>query len=244
MIQKNEASIEFISENAVLLLWPEVIDNAQHQQILKVRDAIGIALKSILIDCVVSYNSIIIYYHFQAITTESLYSKLDAIIQRTLDDMPSPNDLEEALPSTTIDIPVLYNEIAGWDLATVAKRSGLTVDDVVKVHSQSTYRAFALGFTPGFCYLASLDDALVLPRKPSPRLKVPTGAVAIAGNQTAVYPSESPGGWHIIGQTPLPMYSLTPLFSSTISVGDNVRFKPISEDEFEQLGGTIKQEFV
>ena len=238
----NEISIEFLTENAVMLLWPEQIDDAQHRQIRHIQAAANERLNKHLIDSVVGYNSLVIYYHFEAIAPEALYAELETIIQRVQQEAQSNSHSNDTANEPTIQIPVLYNEIAGWDLANVAKRSGLTTDDVIQLHSQTHYRAYALGFMPGFCYLASIEDDLVLPRKPTPRLSVPAGAVAIAGNQTAVYPSTSPGGWHIIGQTPLQMYSLTPQFSPTISVGDTVCFKPITEDEFIKLGGLVAQE--
>ena len=117
----------------------------------------------------------------------------------------------------------------------------MSIDNVIKQHSSQTYHGYALGFTPGFCYLASLPHALHLPRKSSPRLKVPQGAVAIAEQQSAIYPIESPGGWHIIGQTPLPMFaSKNGEFNATINVGQNVKFYAITQAEFIALKQGLK----
>jgi len=238
----SDISIEFITENAVLLLWPENIDEAQHHHILAIQQEINSRLGQKLIDSVASYNSLIIYYHFTSLSAEHLFFVLSEIISET----PTSSSLILTANSndktSVVEIPVLYNEVAGWDLATVASATKLSCNDVVNIHSQSEYRAYALGFTPGFCYLASLDECLILPRMQTPRIRVPKGAVAIAGSQTAVYPNESPGGWHIIGQTPLPMYSLSEGFSPTISVGDTVKFRAIDEEEFQRLGGQVQQE--
>ncbi|MGB1263985.1 MAG: 5-oxoprolinase subunit B family protein, partial [Cognaticolwellia sp.] len=135
-----------------------------------------------------------------------------------------------------IKVPVYYDLEQQWDLVDVAQRCAMSIDEVIKAHCATTYHGFALGFTPGFCYLASVPPALQLPRKSSPRLKVPQGAVAIAEQQTAIYPIESPGGWHIIGQTPLPMFSSNHgQFIPTIKVGQSVTFYPIGKAEFNAL---------
>ncbi|WP_448548115.1 5-oxoprolinase subunit PxpB [Thalassotalea fusca] len=238
----SDIAVEFITENAVLLCWPENIDEAQHHHILAVQREINNRLGQKLIDSVASYNSLIVYYHFASLTVEHLFFVLSEVISETSTSPQNDQAANNNAKASVVEIPVLYNEVAGWDLAKVASATKLSCNDVINIHSQSEYRAYALGFTPGFCYLASLDESLILPRRQKPRLRVPKGAVAIAGSQTAVYPNESPGGWHIIGQTPFSMYHLTACFSPTISVGDTVRFRAIDEDEFERLGGQVQQE--
>jgi KipI family sensor histidine kinase inhibitor len=127
-------------------------------------------------------------------------------------------------------IPVLYD---GADLEVVAARVGLTGDEVVAIHSSVDYDVFAVGFRPGFPYAGYLPPALRgLPRRDSPRLRVPAGSVAITGRQTAVYPEQSPGGWHLLGTTPLCIADVETGYFP-IQAGDHIRFEPISAAEFE-----------
>ena len=231
-----QVSLGFVAENAVLLTWPEVIDPNQHQQIIQVEQAIKQHFTCALLETIVSYNSLILYYQFQKVTQVQLIEQLTELLNST-----QPSTLTST--SKVVEIPVYYGEDAGWDLTAIAAEKKLTTDEVIHLHSARRYRAYALGFTPGFCYLASLAPPLVMPRKARPRIKVPAGAVAIAEQQTAVYPSASPGGWHILGQTPQAMFSITNgNFTPMISVGDTVVFKPIDKTTFKQLGGNVDHE--
>jgi KipI family sensor histidine kinase inhibitor len=124
-------------------------------------------------------------------------------------------------PPRLIEIPVHYD---GPDLAEVAGLHGLTSSQVIELHSGATYTVYFLGFAPGFAYLAGLPDQLATPRLPSPRKRVEAGSVAIAGNQSAVYPFSTPGGWRLIGRTSTAMFTT----SSLLQLGDQVRFRPVS----------------
>jgi KipI family sensor histidine kinase inhibitor len=122
-------------------------------------------------------------------------------------------------------IPVRYD---GPDLGAVAEKLGLRVDEVVRRHSERSYRVFLLGFVPGFAFLGRLDPALVLPRRTPPRSRVPAGSVAIAGVQTAVYPIETPGGWHLLGSTSLSLFDPEREPPALLDVGDTVWFEPVA----------------
>ena len=240
-IPTDNISIEAVSENAILLTWPEIICPRQHQQIIHCQKQIHIQLAEVIFETVPAYHSLMVYYHFDKVSLPALIAELNEIIKRILDTTRSQ------LSSDMIVIPVYYGEDAGWDLSEVAKRCQLSINDVIQYHSQATYHAYALGFTPGFCYLGSVNPKLVLPRKDKPRLNIPKGAVAIAEQQSAVYPNNSPGGWHILGQTPMPMYTINnqnqqSQFQATISVGQQVTFKPITFEEFIALGGIVELE--
>ena len=138
----------------------------------------------------------------------------------------------EPQPGRVVAIPVCYD---GADLAEVARAIGVTVAEVVALHSGTDYRVFAVGFQPGFPYAGYLPERLSgLPRRSSPRARVPAGSVAIAGRQTGIYPGESPGGWHLLGRTPSRIVDLaTGVFP--IEPGDSLRFEPISTDAFKEL---------
>lgn len=122
-------------------------------------------------------------------------------------------------------IPVRYD---GPDLQHVAEQTGLSTDEVIRRHSEPEYLVYLLGFTPGFAYLGDLHPSLVLPRRSSPRTRVPAGSVAIAGAQTAVYPLTTPGGWHLLGSTPLRMFDPARDPAALLTAGDRVRFAPVT----------------
>ncbi|MBX6350014.1 MAG: 5-oxoprolinase subunit PxpB [Clostridia bacterium] len=143
--------------------------------------------------------------------------------------------LARAAPPSTVVIPVLYGGAHGPDLAEVARLLRRTPEEVVRRHSETRYHAFCLGFAPGFAYLGALPEDLAVPRLPQPRTRVPAGSVAVAGRQTAVYPSESPGGWRILGRTPRLVYRPWEDPPVLIRPGDAVRFEPIGEAEFRRI---------
>ena len=132
----------------------------------------------------------------------------------------------------TIEIPVCYGGEFGPDLEEVARVHGLKPEEVVQLHSSRTYHAYFLGFAPGFAYLGDLPEEIATPRLETPRKQVPAGSVGIAGRQTAVYPFVTPGGWRLLGRTPIPMFRTDRQPMQLVSIGDQVRFLPISRDEF------------
>jgi len=138
-----------------------------------------------------------------------------------------------------VELPVYYSDESGPDLSVIAQRAQLTVEQVIELHQAQEYRVYAIGFAPGFAYLGEVDQRISAPRLSTPRMKVPKGAVAIADRQTAVYPSVSPGGWNIIGLCPIDMFAATVSPTMPVNVGDKVKFKAISKDEFLSLGGEL-----
>jgi KipI family sensor histidine kinase inhibitor len=228
-------TIEIVAENALLLSWPQQISEAQHNEVITLQSILKQQLSALIIESVASYHCLMVYYQFQLTSTESLVEKITTLAanRKDLTNNAVNNLVDKQQLQSCIQIPVYYDTQQQWDLHTVADHCNISVEAVIKLHNSTVYRSYALGFTPGFCYLASLPKALMMARKSSPRTKVPKGAVAIAERQTAIYPSESPGGWHIIGQTPLPMYQYNNgEFTPTISVGQSVKFYSISKAEF------------
>jgi KipI family sensor histidine kinase inhibitor len=145
--------------------------------------------------------------------------------------------LQEVKPPATRlrEIPVCYSGEFGPDLTEVAAIHKLSIEEVVRVHSSATYTAYFLGFVPGFAYLGGLPAELATPRLHSPRKSVPAGSVAIGGNQTGVYPTATPGGWRLIGKTPLKLFDPAAAQASYFEIGDEVRFVPISAAEFVRM---------
>ena len=134
-----------------------------------------------------------------------------------------------------VEIPVCYGGEYGPDLIDVSKTQGMTPAQVIELHSSATYVVYFLGFVPGFAYLGELPKALVTPRLATPRRRVPAGSVGIAGRQTGVYPVATPGGWRLLGRTPRSMFRPDQEGFSRLSIGDRVRFTPISQEQFAAL---------
>jgi inhibitor of KinA len=134
-----------------------------------------------------------------------------------------------------VEIPVCYGEELGPDLEFVAKHNGITEEEVIKIHTGNEYLVYMIGFAPGFPFMGGMSERIAAPRLPSPRLAIPTGSVGIAGMQTGVYPIETPGGWRLIGQTPLALFKPEDNPPSLLRAGDYVRFRQISRMEFDNL---------
>lgn len=180
------------------------------------------------IDAVVpSYCSLSVHYDPLKISCSELKDILWAL-EKASDtaDIPEPR---------TIEIPVCYGGEFGQDIDFVALHNGISVDAVVQIHTGAAYHIFAIGFAPGFCYLGGLDSRLHTPRLETPRVRVAAGSVGIAGAQTGVYPLESPGGWRLIGRTPLRLFSPERQHPILYQAGDSIRFRSVSADEFHHL---------
>ena len=174
-------------------------------------------------DFLPTYRSILVYYDPLAVSS----SELERGIERLLD------EAEEADTDTrhVVHIPTLYGGDMGPDIGFVARHSGLGEQEVVRVHSGSDYLVYMMGFSPGFAYLGGLDERLATPRLQSPRTEIPAGAVGIAETQTGVYPVASPGGWQLIGRTPLKLFDPARKRPVLLGAGDYVRFVPIDSQE-------------
>jgi inhibitor of KinA len=138
-------------------------------------------------------------------------------------------------PPRTVRIPVCYDAEFGPDLSDVAEHNKLAVDEVIGLHASATYLVYFLGFSPGFAYMGGLPERLRTPRLATPRIRVPAGSVAIAGEQTGIYPSDSPGGWRLIGRTPGRMFDASANPPTRLQPGDLVRFTAITRSSFEEL---------
>lgn len=197
--------------------------------------AVEQALGADLIDLVPSYTSVLILY--EPLRTDHL-SALRRV-RTALEQMERLTDEQRATTARSIVLPVYYAAEAGADLEALADRAGLSVQEVIDLHSGTPYRVYAIGFAPGFAYLGQVDERIATPRLATPRQKVPRGAVAIADRQTAVYPAASPGGWNLIGRCPVRMFDPRAVPTMPVSVGDEVRFAPIDRARFLALGGEL-----
>lgn len=140
----------------------------------------------------------------------------------------------ETVEHRTVEIPVCYGGELGPDLKYVATINGLTSEEVIQIHSSGDYLVYMIGFSPGFPYIGGMSEKIATPRKASPRLKIPSRSVGIAGMQTGIYPIETPGGWQLIGRTPLELFLPDQESPSLLQAGDKIKFIPISFEEYEK----------
>jgi inhibitor of KinA len=178
-----------------------------------------------LIDLIPTYRSLLVQYDPAVLSFETL--------QKIVFARCDPTESESESAGRLIEIPVCYGNDFGPDLKEVAALHRLTEKEVIQIHSRGAYRVYMIGFTPGFPYMGGLDPRLVTPRKEVPRALVPAGTVGIAAQQTGIYPLDSPGGWQLIGRTPVKIFDLTRPEPFYLKPGDRVKFKSISREEFE-----------
>lgn len=175
-------------------------------------------------ELVPTYRSLTIYFDPLFMDLEKFIARLNKIIPNM-----GPPDKDSC---RTAMIPVCYGGEFGPDLGKVASRNGLTCDDVIRIHSSKGYYCYMLGFTPGFPYLGGMDESISAPRLETPREIIPAGSVGIAGEQTGIYPIASPGGWQLIGRTPLKLFDPHRDIPVLLEAGIWIRFQPISEEEY------------
>lgn len=220
-------------DRAILIQFKQEISEVTNRKVI----ALARSLEEIQIDgveeCVPAYASLMVYYN----PLKLGYYELVKILVEL--DVGESDQIEG--PPTVHEIPVLYGGEMGPDLHDVATFHGLSVQDVIRIHAGTIYRVYMIGFVPGFPYLGGLDSRLHTPRLETPRLKIPAGSVGIAGQQTGIYPLSTPGGWRIIGHSPIPLFRPYNLEKSTlISAGDSIRFVPVTEEEYSQIKGKFQ----
>lgn len=183
-----------------------------------------------LIEVIPSYNSIFIIYDIFTYDFNTLEEKIKTSINF---------DILEQKEEKVVSIDVYYGTDVGFDLEDISKKTLLSIDEIISIHSKKLYDVYAIGFLPGFAYLGNVDKKIAMPRLSSPRKIIPKGSLAIADTQTAVYPQNSPGGWNIIGKTAMELFDKKLDTLSPLSVGNKVKFNPISKEEFLKQGGIL-----
>lgn len=234
-----DITVELVAEDAIFINWPEHITITSNQQIAFVAEQLTKKYQGMLIDVIVSYCSLMLLLDFTKAKSWPAIKQIQLDIKLWQTQFAAA-DSAAPVHNKTIDIDVYYSTESGWDLSNAARSTGLSIEQIITLHTSTTYRVFANGFTPGFSYLGIIEQQLQLPRLATPRTLVPQGAVAIAEQQTAIYPKATPGGWHILGQSAQPLligdrYAQTPL----LTVGDKVQFRAIDHETFVAQGGIV-----
>jgi inhibitor of KinA len=182
------------------------------------------------IESVPAYSSLTIYFDKEISSQEVKVYVTDVLVKNTS----SFSSAAENTSSTKHVIPVCYDPSYGLDIVAVAEEKNLSIDEIITLHTNQPFRVYMIGFVPGFAYMGTLPMALETKRKNIPRLEVPKGSVAIAGLQTGIYPATIPGGWNILGRTPINLFDKTKEPCSILQAGDLVQFQSITKEAFEQ----------
>ncbi|MCE0557619.1 MULTISPECIES: 5-oxoprolinase subunit PxpB [unclassified Motilimonas] len=224
--------IEPLNESSLLVSFSDEISEPVLDLIrLFCQQLMRSSVRTAIIELVPSYNTVMLVYRLTQTDYDSLHRELQQCYQQ------AQRQSKQLIRPRVVELPVFYSETTGPDLARISQQTGLSVQDIINRHTQTQYRVYAIGFSPGFPYLASVDSLIAQPRLTAPRKNVPAGSVGIADTQTGIYPKASPGGWNIIGNCPEPL--LDSQLSCRLNVGDTVQFVTINEREFVALGGKI-----
>ena len=214
-------------DSGLTIIFSEPSGEHLTRKIIGLQQLIQNSFRDALLDIIPAYQSITLLFNLLGISKDEIKVKLSDILNSPID---SSN-----YQSKLIEVPVCYESKYALDLATLAKHCNMTEQQVIKIHTSQTYLVHMLGFLPGFLYLGGLSSQLYCSRKNNPATRIPAGSVGIGGEQTGIYPVESPGGWHIIGRTPLPMFAPTNDNPAIASPLDRIKFIAIEQSEFLEL---------
>jgi KipI family sensor histidine kinase inhibitor len=193
--------------------------------------SLGTAVRARALDGV---RDVVTAYHTVAVYFDPLRTRLEELIE-CLESCAAASGREVPAEPEPVHVPVCYGGEFGPDLAEVANFAGCSEQEVIETHSAATYRVYMLGFIPGFTYMGSLDPRIAMPRRATPRLRVPAGSIGIASRQTGIYPAETPGGWRLVGRTPLRPFDMARDTPFLFQPGDQIRFVPIPPARYAEL---------
>ena len=225
--------VQFLKQGdtALVVQFGEVIDRALSDRVLQLGRRIRAMGITGITDLVPTFRSLLVNYDPLVVGGDELRGKLEGLLES------KDTEAQEARQWT---IPVCYEGEYAPDVDDVAQASGLSARQVVQQHVDTLFHVYMLGFVPGYPYMGDLPPQLVLPRRSNPRTRVPPGSVAIASTMTAIYPLESPGGWHLIGSTPIRLFNVGSENPALLSPGDKVRFKPVGADEYSDIRKAVE----
>ncbi len=226
--RKNSGAPRFLvsGDTALIVEFGNAVDRRINAEVLALYHRVVAAEISGVIEAVPTFRSLLVQYDPLTIRHKELRTRLECLMKGLVGKQHAGRRWR---------IPLCYGGAHGPDLKEVAHRTGMTPKQVIEAHSAVDYNVYMIGFLPGYPYMGDLPKALELPRRENPRLKVARGSVAIAMAMTAIYTLESPGGWSLLGRTPAPLWDVRGDPPALLAAGDQVRFDPISADEFDRL---------
>lgn len=225
-----------LGDSALTLDFGNVIDENINRQVMALFSHFQNNPLPGMIEAVPAYSSLTIYYDMLQLrktisADKTVYDWLAEQLRQKLEGPIAKTNTSSRL----ITIPVCYEKEFGWDIEEVAALKNISIDELIQIHTSNTYRVFMLGFLPGFAYMGEVNNRIEFPRKKQPRQKVEAGSVGIAGKQTGIYPLAAPGGWQIIGRTPITIFNAEQETPVLFQTGDSVKFYAISKRDFYEI---------
>jgi inhibitor of KinA len=222
-------------EQGLVVEFANVISPQVNARVRRLAGKISQSRVEGVIELVPTYRSLLVYFDPLRLARSDLSRMVEGILAGEEEADKGGTDTVRV-----IRVPVCYGGEFGPDLDHVAQHNGLSVDEVVAIHTSRPYLVYMLGFTPGFAYLGGMSPKIATPRLEKPRTKIPAGSVGIADQQTGLYPIESPGGWRLVGRTPLKPFSPGSADPFLFAAGDYLQFEPISAEEFKTIGRQVR----
>lgn len=227
----NDYQILIEGDSSVLIVFGDTISTEINQRITSVVQLIRDQKIEGIVDMIPAFVSLLINYNPLVISYGTLKKRLETILRMK-------THAAETV-RRVFEIPVCYGGEYGPDLQNIADHAGLTPREVIDIHTSCDYLIYMLGFLPGFCYLGGLDERIHTPRMKTPRIRIPAGSVGIGGSQTGIYPMESPGGWQLMGMTPVKTYDPNREVPILVQAGEYIRFREIDEAEYRRIGEAV-----
>ncbi len=233
-MDKGKKAIYSLGDQALTIEWSAAIEEAANDKVMQAFQYWQKNPIAGVTDLIPAYSSLTLVYDAAIIQQQSRGLSPFTWLSQKINSTPIAETAQKELIAPLI-VPVCYDPSLAPDLEFAAQFAKLTKEEFVQLHSSKVYKVYMLGFLPGFAYMASVDEKIRLPRKDSPRKSVAAGSVGIAGEQTGVYPLDAPGGWQLIGKTPLRMFDISKEDPCFFKPGDQVKFEPISLDAFHDV---------
>ncbi|KON88393.1 kinase inhibitor [Sporosarcina globispora] len=222
-----------LGDDAVLIELGIEISQEAHQKVQTLTAFLEKYPPDWMIEYIPAYTTVTIFYNpfesYQLSGGELPYDYICSLIRPLIEGL----EETEASESRIVEIPVCYGGEFGPDLNFVAEHNGITPEEVIKIHSSGNYLVYMIGFAPGFPFIGGMSERIAAPRRDTPRLKIPERTVGIAGMQTGIYPIETPGGWQLIGRTPVKLFRPLDETPTLLKAGDKIKFKPITMEEYQ-----------
>jgi len=216
-------------EQGLVVEFGQTIDSGINSRVHQTAKLLNQKIGDAIFEIVPTYRSLLVYFNPLRITRAELIQQIEMILVKT------ESYLAEEVQKQVVVIPVCYGGDFGPDLHFVAQHNDLSPDEVIRIHTSHPYQVYMIGFTPGFPYLGGMSERIATPRLEKPRIKIPAGSVGIAGSQTGFYPMESPGGWRLIGRTPIKAFDPQALNPFLFDAGQYLQFEAITEEEYRVI---------
>ena len=230
---QNNIKILTAGDSSILVEFGKVISPEINRKITATVQLMKMQHIEGVVDIIPAFCSLLINYDPRVISYEEITERMQHLLKMDA-------KMDEG-KKKIYEIPVCYGGEYGPDIANIAEHAGLTEEEVIKIHSSRDYLIYMLGFLPGFCYLGGLDERIHTPRPANPRIKISAGSVGIGGSQTGIYPLDSPGGWQLMGMTPVKTYDPDREVPILLEAGDYIRFIPINEEEYNRIKEQVER---